>query len=402
MTISPVQRTPTEIWRLILRHAIASPLLPYVDEGVLSTHLVETLHLFTASCRHCFIYRNVTQATIERLRLVCRTWADLLRSNTNDFVITDLDSHHYTSEKANKIARRVNIWTGRVCGRIEYLTNKACPFRHKSWNLDWKLEMDEEQYLNKLIPNVSILILDPLLAPSLRFLTPLSNLVALSLNCAPLLEGSWSMGHLVTCIPRLTHLCLKYLSENSRRLSEEVTHFNLLYLRLAFDHYPRISSPQKFMDWIFPSLQTLIIRGLLDPVCDDFINNFITRHARNIIGLDIDYRFYDRSGSYTPAHIPSTLWEICPNINAFGIDSYYLSKNIGIMKKERNADRCPPIQLLIHEFKSSSIHSSELAMVLQDLVGMWKVSNIVIAGPWSTVNNFKPRASDILTEFNSI
>jgi hypothetical protein len=334
MTISAVQRTPTEIWRLILHHAIASPLLPYVDEGFLSIHLIEALHLFPASCRHCFIYRDVTQAMIERLRLVCRTWADLLRSNTNDFVITDLDSHHYTSEKANKLARRVNIWTGRLCARIEYFGDIACPFRHKSWNLNWNSKMDDEQYLNKLIPNVSILILDPLLAPFLRFLTPLSNLVALSLNCAPLLEVSWSMEHLLTCIPRLTHLCLKYLSENSRLFSEEVTHFNLLYLHLALDYYPRTFSPQRFMDWSFPSLQTLIIRGLLDPVCDDFINNFMTRHTRSILGLDINYRFHDRSGSYTPAHIPSTLWDICPNINAFGIDSYYLSKDIDIIHQE--------------------------------------------------------------------
>jgi hypothetical protein len=398
MTISAIERTPIEIWRLILHHAIASPLLPFVEDGVLSTHLIETLNLFSATCLHCFIYRDVTQATIERLRLVCRTWADLLRNNTCDFAITDLDSHHYTSKEMNKRARRVDIWSGRMCGPIEYFGDIACPFRHESWNIRWAVEMSAEQYLNNLIPNVNILGLDPLLTSSLRFLVPLSNLVALSLNCGSPPEGVWSMRELTICAPRLTHLDLTHLRENSRLLSENITYFNLLYLRLELFYHEETLSPQNFMNWTFPCLQTLIIRGALDPLCEDFVNTFITRHARGLIGLDIDYHFCDKASLvYTPGHIPSILWDICPEINAFGISSYHIFKNIDFLKEARK-NKYSSIQLLIHDYDTEFTPLSKLVGLLQGLVEIWNVSKVIIAEPWNDVSNIQSHAPILLTD----
>ncbi|CAG8692993.1 15348_t:CDS:2 [Acaulospora colombiana] len=52
MTESAVQRTPIEVWTLILYHAIATPLLPFVDESHnhLSTSIIQTIDLFSDAC----------------------------------------------------------------------------------------------------------------------------------------------------------------------------------------------------------------------------------------------------------------------------------------------------------------------------------------------------------------
>jgi hypothetical protein len=288
MASSASERVPVEIWRLILHHAVASPLLPLTEEGELSTHLIETLHLFSATCRHCFIYRDVTQATIERLRLVCRTWATILREHAHEFALTDLKFGHYPSKQMTKCARRVQIWTKIMCGCSSSPRAMICNFPGDYFLTKWRKEMGNEQFLQTRIPQVKILILDSMPISTLKFLNPLSHLVALSLNYWNRPGMNCSMKEISNYAPRLTHLRLERLNEDARLLEEEFTHYNLRYLSLKILSYIGSAfSPRKIMNWTFPSLETVRIHGDIHLEHKESISKFIIRHEKGLHGLDV-------------------------------------------------------------------------------------------------------------------
>jgi hypothetical protein len=309
MESSSISRTPIEIWQLILQEAIASPLLPLTKEGVLSTDLTENLNIFSTSCEDYRVYRDIVQATIERLRLVCRTWANLLKDSTSYVTLTDLCSHHYPSQQMIKHARRVHLWTNTVCRCQRYIVTELCNFPGNLWTLSWNKEMNDEQFLHSRIPNVKILLLDSLMISTLKFLKPLSNLVALSLHCDPHPDVTWNMKEISIYAPRLTHLHLEYLNEGSRLLVEEFQHNYLRYLSLRIDHESNIRfSYRKTMNWTFPCLETARIHGTVHQESANHITTFISRHLKGLKGLDIGYRIY--MTDYSPGSIPSNLWDL--------------------------------------------------------------------------------------------
>ncbi|CAG8764483.1 11720_t:CDS:2, partial [Acaulospora colombiana] len=97
MNITLLERIPVEIWEKILYHATFSPLLPVTEDGELTPDLVDNLLLFEDHCRMFDVYRVQTQALVERLRLVCRLWAKLLRPRTNELSLATLREYYYPS-----------------------------------------------------------------------------------------------------------------------------------------------------------------------------------------------------------------------------------------------------------------------------------------------------------------
>ncbi|PVF95974.1 hypothetical protein CPB86DRAFT_787533 [Serendipita vermifera] len=393
-TISAAERTPVEIWQQILRHAIASPLLPFTEDGKLSTDLIDNLQTLSADCRHYRMYRDVTQATIERLRLVCRAWADFLRNDTKDCALTDLDSNNYTSKEMNEHARRVQLWNSALC-----VCSTNCEFAQEKWIIDWTDEMNKEQFLRSRIPNVEILILDPLIIASLKFLEPLSNLVALSLHADTYVKVTWRMNELSTYATNLTHLNLDYVIETSRFLSEEITHPSIRFLSLRMEYQYGIFEHRKILNWKFPSLKTFRIHGVLHPEHGDSIKEFLSHHVNHLTGLDMEYRLFD-GDTYIPGHIPSDLWNICPVLTSFGINFLHISKKFGLYGKERSSRTVPPLEFLLHGgFSDLFITPPELANLLHDLIARWKITKIISAEPWDTMEVLKSDLEEFLEEF---
>jgi hypothetical protein len=389
MASSASERIPVEIWHLILHHAVASPLLPFTEEGDLSTHLIETLHLFSATCQHCFIYRDVTQATIERLRLVCRTWATILRDSANEFALTDLKSNHYPSEQMSKSARRVQVWTEVLCKCRRSSGNVICNFPGSYNVTEWRKEMGNEQSLQTRIPHVKILILNSLEISTLKSLNPLSQLVAISLKCEDYPDMCWSMKEISNYAPRLTHLRLERLDEFSRLLAEDFMHYNLRYLSLKILYGTgRTFSPRKIMNWTFPSLETVHIRGDIHSEHKDSVSNFIIRHEKGLHGLDVLYRICTTS-KQPLWEIPSDLWDRCPYLTQLGIHSHHLMLEIELLGTERDPI-CPPLELFIqYGFDRRYIELSKLAILLKGLVKRWNVSKIVTSETWNKIGHLR-------------
>jgi hypothetical protein len=350
--------------------------------------------LFARQCHHFLDYRNVTQATIERLRLVCRTWADLLRDKTSEFAVTDLESRHYTPSYINKIAIRVNINTGDIARACTYPTPPHCIF-HPNGGIERPPEIDDERYFYTRIPNVKILIMGNFLMASLKYFKPLSNLVALSLDYDGSRKSKWHMKELSIYAPQLTHLQIRYLFGGSVLLSEKFTHYNLRYLKLEFFHSSEGSSSEKLVDWTFPLLQTFIIQGSVQPMAQEFVYGFITRHGKNLIGLDISYCGFHGPRLLSPFLLPSDLWEVCPSLHALGITSHHLlSKNNELLEKSRSTSACSSLGLLIDRFMFQfDFRPSQMVSVLKDLIRRWKIGKVVTAESWNLVQ-FNPAVSD--------
>lgn len=89
MSHSSIDRVPVEIWEKVLHHATVPPLLPFTEDGALSPSLNDNLLLFDNRCRSFNMYRDQTQVIVERLRLVCRLWAELLRQRAKELCLTN-------------------------------------------------------------------------------------------------------------------------------------------------------------------------------------------------------------------------------------------------------------------------------------------------------------------------
>jgi hypothetical protein len=393
MTSSAVERVPIEIWHSILQEAVASPLLPFTEESTLSTDLMDNLKTLSAICKDYRIYWDVTQATVDRLRLVCRTRASILEDHTSDVVISDLTSESYPSGQMKTHARRVHFGNVSICDCDPVETEGLCIFlgNRSTWTVPSKAEMYDDQFLHARIPNVRILLLDSLEICTLNFLSPLSNLVALLLYCEAHPEMSWFMGDLSSYAPRLTHLQLECIETGSHLLTERFRHENLRYLSLTIKPSEGSTSPRKVLDWTFPSLETFRILGQAHEKSMDFMGGFLTRHARNLKGLDIGYHVLSE---YNDAkQVPSDLWSLCPALTQFGIHSHYLSEGIErkveLLRKDRDPSVHPPLELLIHEVTSFfGDKSSKLINVLQRLIKSWNISRIIIEEPWNDFRTF--------------
>ncbi|PVF99657.1 hypothetical protein CPB86DRAFT_824931, partial [Serendipita vermifera] len=97
MSLSLLEQIPIEIWEKIFYHATRSPLLPFTEDGRLTSDLLDNLLLFSADCEVYDAYRARTQMVIERLRLVCHAWANLLQPKKNELSLTDWKGYFYPS-----------------------------------------------------------------------------------------------------------------------------------------------------------------------------------------------------------------------------------------------------------------------------------------------------------------
>ncbi|PVF95653.1 hypothetical protein CPB86DRAFT_863471, partial [Serendipita vermifera] len=385
MTGSSVGRTPLEIWHLILRYAIASPLLPFVDENALSTSLMDNLHMFSTNCQHYRIYRDVTQDIIERLRLVCRTWDKLLQSNSKDVAISDLDYNHYTSVQMNKHARRIHFWTQNVCKCKSLPPRNTCKFYQGPHPRiqEWMERSEDEQSLQRQIPNVRILVWDCPWISSLKFLGPLSNLTALSLYSHEYTNSTWSMQQLRIYAVRLTHLHVQNLDEASKLLSEEFSHPNIRYLSLRIEYSRDMTSHESVMNWTLPSLETLRIHGFVHPRIRKGINAFLFRHSEHLEGLDLEYLVFENL-HFILAHIPPELWEICPNLTRLSIHCDLILQPIELLGRGRESHGWSSIELLHYGvFNHCDLQVSDLASIYQDLIRRWNITRIISAKPWN-------------------
>jgi hypothetical protein len=260
MSYSACKRIPIEIWDQILQSATTSLLLPFREDGSLSPHLLDNLLLFDQRCATFKMYSNQTQVTIERLRLVCRVWAQLLEKKVNRFAITNHEGHYYPSEQMASQAIRLDLPPVGSCSRGKGQCKYHAKEQKSAKRSSEDAKRDQEEYVRSFhvcFPSVRILDLDDFHLMPLSCLGTLVNLKALSIYLD--FDSDFSLNNLLSHVPRLTRLRLNPVTVNSRPLFEPFSHAGLEYLALDIDRSGLVEEevPNLVKSWTFFEIKNI-------------------------------------------------------------------------------------------------------------------------------------------------
>ncbi|PVF99651.1 hypothetical protein CPB86DRAFT_872506 [Serendipita vermifera] len=396
MSYSAVERTPPEVWRIILHHAVASPLLPCTENGGLSSALIHTLQLFSVDCHSFRIYVDDTQATIVRLRLVCRAWAQLLPPDANACAFTDLSSYSFPSEETVARARRLIISTGPVpcpvCLGSEQEW-RSCPltrFQRQWLDQETRKKTMNEPYDFLATCSRSLRVLVSLRdgLSSLEFVRPLSNLVALNFSCERIEElgNLWSMADLSNWFPKLSHLQITAMKRSTHVLVEKVTFpvLRCLSLQLWLED---IFESRAFKEWSFPSLRTFMIDGYFHQRHDKVICEFLSRHGNSITEIGIYHSHPSRSREVNDGNdnIRNRVWTVCPNAVALGIAAFELCSDDATQNWQTREIHLPPLTLVVRHITGFWTSPAQFADVLIELKRKWSIAKVIFSEPWEMV-----------------
>ncbi|PVF95812.1 hypothetical protein CPB86DRAFT_556826 [Serendipita vermifera] len=316
---SAIKRVPIEIWRKILYMATMSPFLSFAEDGKLSSGLMESMDVFPTMGHDFCRYRDETQATIERLRLVCCLWSEVLRNRLGEFAVTDFNTYYFPSKKAANNATRVDTVEILGCGYSGHL-GKGCAYRQ----IGNCRKKTAETYTgtdiipDKLPSNMKILSWKlPRYPATDYFLSPLESLIVLSVggSCLP---GNGSLNHMCTLVPNLSHLGLDVQGRNLHFFADPVIFPTVRYLYLRIQTRPN-PEPSFFAQITCPLLQSVRILGFVSFRYEGYFLDFITRHGKSIRELDITY-FADRNYGDYLAQVNSALWTVCPGITTLAVE----------------------------------------------------------------------------------
>ncbi|PVF91046.1 hypothetical protein CPB86DRAFT_452805 [Serendipita vermifera] len=308
MKQSAAKRIPIEIWEKIISYATASSLLPFTENGELATSLIDTVDLFPKNCKVFMNYGDDSQGTIERLRLVCRSWASNLQRLVNEFTYTDFMHYHFPSQSKGYATY---LWAG-FSPNCRIRTECTCTVLPWLYQRQMLNGYREEILLRIHSSSLKILVWEvPGLGPPPGILV---NLRALSISKGSN-SSTFSLQQLLSSAPHLSHICFAITRPNAVVLSEEVQAKSLLWLSLEVDLSAVFSYRPKFMSWTLSRLRTLYITGYIHNGNKPQFERFLSQHSSTITELDISH--VDYYVSVTDMFVPVmslSLWKICPYV----------------------------------------------------------------------------------------
>ncbi|KIM20929.1 hypothetical protein M408DRAFT_305897 [Serendipita vermifera MAFF 305830] len=306
-TTSAVQRTPVEVWQMILLPLVESPLFPRSGDNV-----VDGKAIFSICCHSGWIYDKM-EALRLHLRLVCQTWNAIL----------DLKDagHHLASYDHGYIYRKYR-WDedNRKIRRIESIRPCAnCMTEPEGYSQAIGIPGDDTTKL------VSLLLFPSWEADAdyqLEFITGVLDnapqLRALEISEHEISRDDFT--HIINhhALARITHLSVGLLEADSQALGA-ASFPAVQFLRLEVvnrdpqDHVP---------NWHFPSITSFYLHRdeSLKKGGDLFegLDQFIALHGEKLTSMLIDYTSMGRRDDSKPYHDDKKFWEWFPNLQLFG------------------------------------------------------------------------------------
>jgi hypothetical protein len=374
---SVVHRIPIEIWEVILREAVRSPLLPFTENGELFDSFMMTHGLFSPFCSSSREYRDITQTTIKRLRLVCRVWSTILRPYMYEYAATDLNLRHVPSKEVADLARRLYITQYHSCQCVRW-DKPSCPFTSLRYSGSRRERIPIHRIpLTKHLPSARILILGSIGHIGLDFLRPLSKLCGLSISLSNI-QAPWSLKRISTTIPQLAHLQITHVNRYEAMQVEEIRFPHVRNLTVSLDEY-QVFVEDPFEGWIFPQLKTLHFEGRTSDSGRRSMYEFASRHGETLVEL-VDTAILGKF-DLPPAY----LWDSCPNLNAFGIEMKYIFYNTSTAytsQWESRSTELPALDLFIYDFPIDW-QSPDIALPrIKTLVERLNIRKIVSVYSW--------------------
>jgi hypothetical protein len=413
MASSAVEQFPVEVWEVILHHAIASPILPFLDDGTLSLGLIDNLDLFSDRCHTFGKYRN----SVLRLRSVCRTWSNILHIRLIEYAFIDISSDRSLYERAMRRTRRLYMGVPPKC---------LCQ-QDRTCILAWadrtarshSLYLDENVIVDVYSKNVKILRLG-LWCPIESFdcLTQLSNLSALSIDCE-LFKNMASLKELLVHVPCITHLQLSM--SKPTLLLDHLKLPHILYLSLSLSFSSSQSPAFLFLKkWTFRSLRTFsLITGLNHFIPGTtWMTNFLSRHGASLSELSITDNQrgpsnMDKPRSFRATSIVDMFSYCCPQLTTIGmsVQVFDWMQSDGGWTTRHFPSR--PI-ILVHGFHRNRGLSHYILKTFVPMKEYWNAEKIVFSIGWEDfgirralmrqggIRNLKPLLNELLEKSNGV
>jgi hypothetical protein len=319
---SAAERTPVELWRIILLIAVESPLLPRNGDDILDGVL-----LFSQGCMSLIRHQNIETLRC-RLRLVCQVWNAILKDEGAH--VSFLSNHRLHRVPfhcdGNRKIRRIEmapycIIFGENCGpRCVFPGDLPKLLQSTFEDFQWIEHLQLSDNCRHEFPTGLITdVLDK--ASRLRAL-------ALKIPYGPygIVESlSDVLNH--PTLTQITHLSIGPLGVYGEQRLGPTSFPAIRYLAIQiWDNPPQ----DHVLDWKFPSLSSFhvqrrstsrekhLFRGL---------QRFLTSHGKQITSLNIEYSgLGDGIGSLANP-IDETFWSRFPNLRLFGPGSFVLDDN---------------------------------------------------------------------------
>jgi hypothetical protein len=318
---SPVEIVPIEIWEKIFSYATATSLLPFTESGEIASSLIDTLDLFSTRCATFRKYYDETLVTVRCLRLVCRTWATILRGVGNG--IAYAKPKKYYSPYSHLFGGVTYLSVGRIseyCSCTRALKDEGlCLCAQLNSQSGSSIDKLNEDLLTRFFSDHLKIVYwrvygtIPLTFP----MKSLGNLRAFSLYFDDVMP-SLSFKDLFSSAPRLTHLQLPINDSCAHLLSESAESLSLTYLNIEITLFGGYK--ERGFLWSFPRLRTFVIYGVIRHKHQADLEGFLSRHKNSIAEFEvIDFRHcIDSSPPLDLNLIRPSLWKVCPNIRVIG------------------------------------------------------------------------------------
>jgi hypothetical protein len=397
-----VQCTPPEIWEMILQHAVATPILPFIDEGHnhLSTSVLKAEQLFPLNC-HVYRQNLKREKMVKTLRLVCRMWASILAGFQEPCIfagsegIIPLDMDIKTLEGAERVHIIEKDFQD-TCGCSHSFEANHCPYSYLSYDehqANW-LQAHDDISLQKLFGRVRILSLENWMIDTERLIKSMPKLRAIDITCPPEREEYKppALSTLLSYQPNLTHLQVDHL-----KWQDFTGHFStrncrlvsLKYLALGFISYNGVVADltDQKIEYNFPGLASLNVYGTLDFGVKKQFNQFLKQCGSSVTEFVNSCHFQKRYAFIPPEGLPPD--ELLPHLSLYGtlLSSITPLLNPSSQEKATPSQKISPSRiLLIYAFRHGlQLDAERLASQLSSFMKTWGFKGALIDASWEDI-----------------
>jgi hypothetical protein len=386
MEESAVRRTPNEIWAMILRRAVLSPIFPFMDDSqnYLHADIIENIQLFPYECE---VYRQAITAekAWKILRLVCRSWESIISDFHQGCIFAHTKGVRYPAinKRVLEGLERVQVvWDSGdgycTCGGTpcHIKDHKYSPIKDQEPRLQ---DFDEER-LTQLFRHVRTLTLTDWELDRKWLISSMPKLQALNLYHPSRALGP-PLDALSTFIPdhsSLTHLQLDNLTWKKFYVhlsSKNIFLRSLHYLALDFNDQwdDEIDIEGRKFEWNSPKLKHLVIRGYANLRDKEELDLFLQTCGKTVIEYVVTCSFSEHT--YNLPHI-----EHFPHLCLYGSSFFYLFSRIrsstddSEMPSHKNTNLRT---LIVFEFNDAHrLDPEEFAMQFASLIKTWGFKEI--------------------------
>jgi hypothetical protein len=389
-----IEHVPVEIWTMILRKAISSPIFPFLEEpdGPLDSGIHYNLGLFLYECE---LYRGIREAerTTTTLRLVCRSWNSILLHFRPICIITNCGATNYPSKDIRTLeaVKRIHVAVkdvGLFCSCEISEVEGPCFYELPAGDPStraipgWWEDLENENF-KALLSGVRILSLDNWSIDIRKLISLTPNIQALWINFPykTYTPATYSLSTLLSSHSQLSHLQLSTLrwSIFCDDFSPQLSLLrSLRYLDLHLEAYNPVD---REVEWNIPGLESLCIRGNLSFEVKEEVDNFIQQCGRTI--KEFVYLLSYDGPMTTPIDPP--LESRFPRLRTYGsdLDSIKHQLNEFPPSKPRHSRN-----LLIYYFNLGfDEYGAPLAGPLISYMRRWSFNSVLLLTSWSDMKS---------------